>query len=469
MTMFNSNPLLAVDSYKYSHFNLLPPGTTVINSYIESRGGEFENTLFFGLQVFLKNFMMQRVTRANVEEYVEIATAHGLPVNAEGMERLVTVHGGRWPVVIEAVPEGTVLPVRNVLMQIRNTDPEMPWVTSFLETALLRAVWYPTTVASLSWQAKQMILGALRTSSDDAEGQISFKLHDFSARGVTSSESAALGGMAHLVNFMGTDTVEALVAARKFYGAQMAGFSIPASEHSTITSWGRDNEVDAYDNMLTQFARPGSILAVVSDSYDLWNAVSNIWGETLRQKVVDSGATVVIRPDSGDPLTVPIKTIELLGDKFGFTTNQKGYKVLPSCVRVIQGDGITIHTLPMILDNLLKSGWSADNLAFGMGAGLSQKVDRDTQRFAMKSNAMCINGEWRDVFKDPITDPGKTSKKGILSLVRSAGIGNNKWRTIRRSDLSSGEMDQLKVVYKNGEIREDYSFDDIRERANTSI
>jgi len=463
--MFNNNQLLAVDSYKYSHHNQLPPGTTVINSYIESRGGEFDNSLFFGLQAFIKNFLMQRVTQAHMDEYVELVTAHGLPVNAEGMERLITVHGGRWPVVIEAVPEGTVLPTRNVLVQIRNTDPEMPWVTSFLETALLRAVWYPTTVASLSWRAKQMILAALRKSSEDAEGQISFKLHDFGARGVSSAESAALGGMAHLVNFQGTDTVEALVAARRFYGAPMAGFSIPAMEHSTVTSWGRDGEAMAFANMMSKYARPGALVACVSDSYDLWNAVSNIWGGELKQQVLDSGATIVVRPDSGDPLTVPIQVMELLGEKFGFTVNCKGYRVLPSAVRVIQGDGINIHSIPLLLENMLAAGWSMDNLAMGMGGGLNQKVDRDTLKFAMKANAMQVEGEWRDVFKDPITDPGKSSKKGILSLVRSGGIGASGWRTIRRSELRDGEVDQLRVVYKNGELREDYTFDEIRTRS----
>jgi nicotinamide phosphoribosyltransferase len=469
MTHFTNNLILAADSYKYSHTRMLPPGTTHINSYIESRGGRFDRTLFFGLQAYIKQYLVTPITAQDVQEAQEIVSAHGLPFDQAGWQRIVQVHGGRMPVLIEAVKEGTVLPTQNVLVQIRNTDPQLPWITSFLETSMLRAIWYMTTVATVSWHAKQLIWAALEKSSDDPGSQINFKLHDFSARGVTSSESAALGGLAHLVNFQGTDTVEALVAARRFYGAQMAGFSIPASEHSTITSWGRNNEVDAYENMLTQFAFPGSTLAVVSDSYDIWNAVSNIWGETLRQKVIDSGATVVIRPDSGDPLTVPIKTIELLGDKFGFTTNQKGYKVLPSCVRVIQGDGITIDTLPKILDNLLTSGWSADNLAFGMGAGLSQKMDRDTLKFAMKANAICINGEWRDVFKDPITDPGKASKKGILSLVHTGIMENNNWITARRSDLTNKEVDQLRPIYKNGEILEDYSFEDIRGRANSGI
>jgi nicotinamide phosphoribosyltransferase len=314
----------------------------------------------------------------------------------------------------------------------------------------------------VSWHAKQIIMRALEESSDDPAGQILFKLHDFGARGVSSAESAALGGMAHLINFRGTDTVEALVAARRFYGADMAGFSIPAMEHSTVTSWGRDRESDAYANMLNQYAHPGALLACVSDSYDLWNAVSNIWGDELKERVLQSGATVVVRPDSGDPLVVPVQTIQALGERFGHTINRRGYKVLPSSVRVIQGDGITLDSLPVILKNLLSAGWSADNLAFGMGGGLLQQVNRDTMRFAMKANAVCVNGEWRDVFKDPATDPGKTSKRGVLSLIRSGGIGSSRWSTVRRNGLHTGEVDYLEKVFDGGELLIDQTFEQIR-------
>lgn len=461
----NRNLILTSDSYKYSHHLQLPPGTTHINSYIESRGGRFGSNLFFGLQAYIKTHLMQPITAQDVDEAEEIVQAHGLPFDRSGWTRVVQAHGGHVPVVIEAVPEGTVLPTNNVLVQIRNTDPLLPHLTSFLETSMLRAVWYMTTVATLSWHARQLIMEALRKSSDDPDGQISFKLHDFGARGVSSSESAALGGMAHLVNFQGTDTVEALVAARRLYGAGMAGFSIPAMEHSTVTSWGRDGEAASFGNMLNQFARPGAIIAAVSDSYDLWNAVSHIWGEQLRDQVIQSGATVVIRPDSGDPLTVPIQVIELLGEKFGFTLNRKGYKVLPSCVRVIQGDGITIDSIPLILNNLLAAGWSADNLAMGMGGGLLQKVDRDTSKFAQKANSMQIDGVWRDVYKDPITDPGKTSKRGALSLVHSSGIGSSRWSTIRRSELPYGTRDQLSTVFRDGELLVDHTLDQIRARS----
>jgi nicotinamide phosphoribosyltransferase len=363
------------------------------------------------------------------------------------------------PVVIKAVPEGTVVPVKNVLVTIVNTDPACWWLPSFLETALVRAVWYPTTVATNSHFCKQIILGALKTSSDDLS-QISFKLHDFGGRGVSSHESAAIGGAAHLVNFMGTDTIEGILAARTYYSAPMAGFSIPAAEHSTMTSWGKDNEVEAYRNMLKLFAKPGSIVAVVSDSYDIMNAASNIWGGILKEDVIKSGATIVVRPDSGNPLTVPVDVVRVLAEKFGYTINSKGYKVLPSCVRVIQGDGITPETLPQILDNLLAAGFAADNIAFGMGGGLLQQLNRDTQRFAMKCSAVCVNGAWRDVYKDPVTDHGKISKRGQLALISS----ENGLKTVPLANNT--DEDLLIYVWRDGVLLRDWTFEEVRERSN---
>ena len=183
------------------------------------------------------------------------------------------------------------------MVQVINTDPRVPWLTSYIETALLRAIWYPTTVATISYGIKEIIKEYLDQTSDDTKAQLPFKLHDFGARGTSSQESAMLGGMAHLVNFQGTDTLSAIVGARRYYNANMAGFSIPASEHSTMTSWGKEGETDAYTNMIKQFAGEGKIFAVVSDSYDIYNAVSNIWGITLKEEVKKSGATLVIRPD----------------------------------------------------------------------------------------------------------------------------------------------------------------------------
>lgn len=458
------NLILNTDSYKVSMFKQYPAGTTGVYSYIESRGGRYDRTVFFGLQAFIKEYLLSPITQADIDIADEILTAHGEPFNRAGWQYILDKHNGYLPVVIRAVPEGTVVPVRNVLATIENTDPECFWLTTWLETALLRAVWYGTTVATQSYTIKQVILDYLERTGDP--NLIDFKLHDFGARGVSSLESAGIGGAAHLVNFMGTDTISGILFAREYYNAGIAGFSIPAMEHSTVTSWGRDGEVDAYRNMLNNFATPGAILAVVSDSYDIYNAASKLWGEELRQQVIDSGATVVIRPDSGDPVEVNRKLIEILGEKFGYTKNAKGFKVLNN-VRLIQGDGINELTVRSILGAFMAMGWSADNIAFGMGGALLQIVDRDTQRFAMKASAACINGEWRDVVKDPVTDSGKKSKAGRVTLWQSGGeLVSGVTPPRGWFDKAVGEFsDVLETVYLNGKLIKEITFDEVRANA----
>jgi nicotinamide phosphoribosyltransferase len=328
MTGFLNNFILNTDSYKTSHYLQYPPDTEEISAYVESRGGAFPHTLFFGLQAFIKEYLLTPITNADIDEAQEIVTAHGLPFNLDGWLRVVNVHGGRLPIEIAAVEEGEVIPTGNALLQVRNTDRELPWVTSYVETALLRGIWYPTTVATLSFETKRRIKRYLDETSDDPAGQLPFKLHDFGARGVSSQESAMLGGMAHLVNFRGTDTLAAVLGARRYYAAAMAGFSIPAAEHSTITSWGRARERDAYANMIAQFGRPGKLVAVVSDSYDIFNAASEIWGKALKEQVLACGGTLVVRPDSGDPVAIVVEVLKRLADAFGATKNAKGYNVL---------------------------------------------------------------------------------------------------------------------------------------------
>ena len=457
-----TNPILATDSYKQSHFLQYPPEACAISAYVEARPGGFaEQALFLGLQPYLIDYLARRVTTADIEEAEVICAAHGVPFNRAGWEAIVADHGGYLPLEIRALPEGTIVPTGVPLVQVENTDPRMPWLTTFVETALLRAIWYPTTVGTLSWQCRQIIRAGLEKTSEDPAGQLPFKLHDFGARGVSSAQSAALGGMAHLVNFMGTDTMEALLAARRYYGADMAGFSIPAAEHSTMTSWGRARETDAYANMLDAFDGEGRLVAVVSDSYDLDAALQGIWGNTLREKVLGRKGIVVIRPDSGDPVETPVRTIRTLWEAFGGTVNARGYRVLDPHVRVIQGDGMTAFTIGQLIDRLIAEGFAIDNIAFGMGAGLLQKVDRDTLRFAMKANAMCdADGVWHDVFKSPVTDPGKASKAGRQAVV----LRDGKMVAARRDDVAPSE-DLMATVWRNGEILVRHTFDDLRARA----
>ena len=457
------NPILDTDSYKASHWLQYPPRTTGAFSYVESRGGRYDRTVFFGLQAILKTRLARPITHAMVDEAAQLLAAHGEPFNVDGWRRIVDVHGGRLPVRIRAVPEGTVVPTHQALMTIENTDPECFWLPSYLETLLLR-VWYPVTVATISWQVKQTIRAALEKTSDNAAAELPFKLHDFGARGVSSQESAALGGLAHLVNFQGSDTLSAVLAGRAWYHEPMAAFSIPAAEHSTVTSWGRENEVEAYRNMLARFGKPGALFSVVSDSYDLFHAVRDLWGGTLRQAVIDSGATLVVRPDSGDPVTIVAETLRLLDQTFGSTVNGKGYKVL-NHVRVIQGDGVNPVSIAAILERIVAEGFSAENLAFGMGGGLLQQLDRDTQKFALKCSAAQVDGRWIDVSKDPVTDPGKRSKAGRLMLLTDGAGG---YRTVAAAEgftAEPGWRDAMVTVWEDGVLLVDQTLAEVRGRS----
>ncbi len=247
---------------------------------------------------------------------------------------------------------------------------------------------------------------------------------------------------------------------RNHYDADIAGFSIPAAEHSTITSWGKEHEVDAYRNMVRQFGKKGGIFAVVSDSYDLKHAINVHWGETLRKEVEESGATLVVRPDSGDPPAMVRLAVHALAAKYGTTTNAKGFKVL-NTVRVIQGDGIDEQTIRQILQNLEVEGFSAENVSFGMGGALLQRVDRDTQRFAYKASAGVVGGEYRGIYKDPVTDPGKRSKDGVLDLVEEDGrMVTRQYRTFD-TDFPGSLM---RVVYRDGELLVRDGLDVVRAR-----
>lgn len=456
-----TNLILNTDSYKFSHYLQYPPQTQAISSYVEARGhSDHAEVVFFGLQMFLKEYLSKPVTMQDIDEAEAVVAAHGLPFNRDGWMHIVRRHGGFLPLLIEALPEGTMVRRGVPVVQVVNTDPACFWLTSYMETALLRAIWYPSTVASHSRKVKQIIQPILEKTCDDPAAVLPFRLHDFGARGTTSLEQAGIGGAAHLVNFMGTDTVSAVLYARRYYGAEMAGYSIPASEHSTMTSWGQDREAEAYGNMIDRFGGKG-LYAVVSDSYDINNAVSEIWGKQLKDRVQAAGGTLVVRPDSGDPVETPVQVVRQLAYAFGTHLNAKGYKVLDDSVRVIQGDGISPADIGLILGRLEAFGFSAENIAFGMGAGLLQRVNRDTYSFAMKANArQDAAGNWHDVHKRPATMNLKASKAGRQAVVEGY-IGLE----AARADQLAGRSNLLQPVWRDGRLLADWTFEAVRARA----
>ncbi len=448
------------DSYKFSHWKQIPPGTTRIFSFFESRGGAYNQMVFYGLQYFLKEYLEGvRVTNEDIDYAKDFCKRHfGTDefFNEEGWRIIVNEHGGKLPVDIKAVAEGTVLGVSNVLMTIVNTDPRVPFITNYLET-VLSEIWYPCTVATQSREMKKTILRYLEETGTPE--LVDSKLVDFGYRGSTSPESAGIGGSAHLVNFNVSDNLAGIELANDYYHEPMAGFGIPAAEHMTVTSWGRENEKEAYENMLDQF--PTGLFSMVIDSYDPFNATEKILGEQLHGKIMSRDGVLIFRPDSGHPPTVVLRILNILGDKFGFEENEKGYKVLDSHVKLIQGDGIDPKMIELILQAMKNDGWSADNITFGSGGGLLQKVNRDTMKFAFKCSAVEIDGKWHDVMKDPITDPGKKSKAGILKLIKDEGV----YKTIRVSECDGQFFNQLERVFENGNIVRDQKFSDVRERA----
>lgn len=469
MNTFENNRLLMTDSYKMSHFLQYPEDVRTVFSYIESRGGEYDEAVLFGLQAFLQRYWSTPITMSEVSMAERVCAAHGVPFNREGWNIILNECDGYLPLKIRAVPEGTPVPVKNVLVTVHNTNPRVPWLTSWAETQILRAVWYGSSVATVSRSIKRVIKDFLEETGDPAG--LPFKLHDFGARGVSSPESAGIGGAAHLVNFAGTDTMEALEVIMDYYDDldqqpfTMAGFSIPASEHSTMTSWGREGELDAFRNMIKQNGKPGALFACVSDSYNIWAAL-DMWKQ-LEPEILASGGTLVVRPDSGDPVDTPVRVAQRLIELFGSTTNSKGYRVLPDHIRVIQGDGVDLNSITEILTRLRALGISADNIAFGMGGALLQKVNRDTQKWTMKCSAVVLaNGEVREVFKDPISDPGKASKRGVLDLVRDEE-GNHLTTVVGPEPVQDApnSNSELVTVFCEGTVLNNTNITEIRKRA----
>lgn len=469
--MTKENLILLADAYKYSHHKLYIPGTEYIYSYFESRGGKFDETVFYGLQYFLMEYLQGAViTKDKIDEaektLLEVFGRNDV-FDRSRFEYIIEKHGGRLPVRIKAIPEGTVTGVHNVLMTIENTDPACYWLTNFLETLLMQ-VWYPCTVATLSREIKKIVTGYYtETASDAAFAGIGFVLNDFGFRGASSVESAGIGGSAHLINFSGSDTLIGSTFAKRYYQAPAApGLSIPATEHSIVTLLGEEGEKDIFRHILDTF--PTGTIACVSDSYNIFRACKEYWGTELKEQILSRQGTLVIRPDSGDARQTLLKVFEILMDTFGYTVNEKGYKVLPPQVRVIQGDGISYSSIPPIYEALKQAGISAENLVLGMGGALLQRVNRDTQEYALKCAYAQVNGKTINVQKNPIELDAngntrtsfKKSKSGKQKLV----LENGRYKSIPLHEAPELE-DRLITVFENGEIKNVYSFEQIRKNA----
>ena len=461
------------DSYKLSHFLLYPDDMEYMESYLEARGGEFADCTVAMLQYFCHRYLSERVTQESIDRNEQFALAHGEPFNRAGWEHILNVYNGVIPVTVRSIPEGLIVPTKNVIIVVRSPkDAKCAWITNWLETELSR-LWYPSSVVIGSREVKKVWKQYLDLSSDTPE-EIVFKHHDFGSRGVTCREQAMIGGAAHLMaGFLGSDTMVGVKLLNHYYDDPMAGFSIPATEHSTMTIFGEENEEETVVRWVTKTlierdVPPGvpKLAACVGDSWDIFRFVKVACRPRIRELVKGSGGTLVVRPDSGDPvdvLTEIFDTFETCLPYGEITVNKKGYKVLPAYFRLIWGDGINRRSMKTILKAVTDLGWSASNLAFGSGGGLLMDFNRDTQKFAFKLSAAIVGGQMRKVSKNPLTDPGKRSKEGRLDLIRTS----EGYRTIVLADDVDTHPDSVLVTYYDmGDITYHTTLKEIRERTS---
>jgi nicotinamide phosphoribosyltransferase len=470
------NTLLLTDVYKMGHLEQYPDDTEEVYSYLEARKPG-EKTVFFGLQYLLAEYLARPITRDNVEEFLEYyRSILGTVPKTTGSKLYALAGLGYWPLQIKAVPEGTVLDSKNVLMTIRNTVPGFHWCVGFLESMLLK-VWNPCTVATCSLKYRQLVEEYAHQTCDDLN-HIPFQVHDFGYRGVSSEESAAIAGGSHLLNFYGSDNIMANKFINKYYAPVLArttlGLSVPASEHSVMCSYGRENELEAFRHMLRTY--PTGIVSIVSDTYDLWNVLEK-FTEELKDEILNRDGKVVFRPDSGEPEDIICGNIgaepgsseykgalNILWEKFGGTINTKGYKVLNPKVGLIYGDGMYYERFGKVLSTMAKEGFASSNLVIGVGGILLQNHSRDEFGYALKATRIIRSGSKVNIYKDPVTDPGKRSKKGLMQLIKDEGI----YMTLdERTERQEG-LGELVTVFKNGEIFESYSIEEVRANLEAS-
>ena len=314
------------DSYKYSQPWQYPLNMVGMFDYAEARSNKvYPATLFHGLQGIINKYLMKPITEMEIYNAQKEAEQHGIPFNISGWLHILNVHNGFIPVKIKAVDEGTLVPTKNVLFTIKSTDEKVPWVVGFLETLLMKS-WYPSNIATRSYYVKQMIQKYWDQTVEKSEHfGINFAFHNFGDRGSSSVESAAIGGTAHLTQFLGTDNFNSLSYARKYYSSTEPGFSIPATEHSSTTAWGKDSELDMIMAHLEFNKGKADTIAAVCDSYDYLKTVDAITSGKFKSKIEsDDYPKFIIRPDSGDPLDMIDDTLDIMeANSVTYTINSR--------------------------------------------------------------------------------------------------------------------------------------------------
>ncbi len=478
-------PVLLTDGYKLGHRTMYPEGIERVLSNLTARSSRVagqDHVCFFGLQFFLQRYLEGAFQEAFFdqdvdqvcEEYERRILAY-LGPNSVGTDHIRALHElGYLPLEIRAFPEGSRVPIGVPMLTIENTHDDFAWLVNYLETLLSCVLWMPITSATTASRFRSILDAAAARTGSPADF-VNWQGHDFSFRGMHNPEDAALSSLAHLLFFTGTDTIPALGLAEDYYGGfppdALIGGSVPATEHSVMCAGGKEDELDTFRRLLAQY--PTGILSVVSDTWDLWHVCTEIL-PALKDEILARDGKLVIRPDSGDPVKIvvgdedaPATTpahwgvVEALWDTFGGTETASGHRLLDSHIGVIYGDGINEDRLGRILAGLRNNNFASGNVVFGLGSYTYAYVTRDTYGMAVKATWCQVNGEGRDIFKDPITDlGGKRSAVGRLAVVASAGVPV----LIQQAPADQEAQSLLRPVWRDGQFVHYEDFQTIRAR-----
>lgn len=487
------NPLMLIDFYKADHRRQYPEGTELVYSNFTPRKSRQEGNdklVFFGLQYLVKEYLVKQWNEGffNLPKEKVVADYKRRMDNALGkdsipIEHIAELHDlGYLPLVVKGLPEGTIVSSKIPVVTVYNTQPKFFWLTNYLESLMSTILWKPATSATTAFQYRKVFNEfAKNTVSDTDIDFVYWQGHDFSFRGMSGIEDACMSAAGHLLSFYGTDTVPAIDFHELYYNAnsdnELVGGSVPATEHSVMCMGTKDNEIATFERLIEKIY-PSGIVSIVSDTWDFWKVITEFLPQ-LKTKILARNGKVVIRPDSGDPVKIIVGdkdaipgspeykgAIECMWEVFGGTTTDKGYKLLDSHIGLIYGDSITLQRQKEILNGLQEKGFASFNVVLGIGSYTYEYVTRDTYGFAMKATYGEVNGEARNIFKDPKTDDGtKKSAKGLMQVTEVA-------ETLVMKDQCTWDEEKqglLQTVFENGKIVNEQSLSEIRGRINTQL
>jgi nicotinamide phosphoribosyltransferase len=479
------NPLLLTDGYKVDHRRQYPEGTTLVYSNWtprKSRIKKVDKVVLFGLQYFIKKYILTdfenhffKQPKEKVVKQYQRRINNYLGENQVGTQHIEALHDlGYIPMVIKALPEGSSVPIRVPMFTIYNTIPEFFWLTNYFETLISAVVWMPCTSATIARQYRILLDTYAKETSSTPEF-VNWQGHDFSMRGMAGIESALISAAGHLLSFTGTDTIPVIDFMEDYYNAnsdtELIGGSVSATEHSVMCMGTMDDELGTFRRLITE-VYPSGIVSIVSDTWDLWKVLCEYLPK-LKNEIIERNGKVVIRPDSGDPVDIICGNpeakkenerkgvIQLLWETFGGRINDKGYKELIPQIGAIYGDSITLERAEEICERLKQNGFASTNVVLGIGSFTYQYNTRDTFGFAMKATYGEVNGQGREIFKDPITDDGtKKSAKGLIKII----FNNGEYEMVDQVSWPDEKKGELMEVFRDGKLLIDQSLDEIRNR-----